>query len=86
MIDVHIDPGTSLEIDNVQHAFSVHIPANDQHVRCSESGWSNVAVVHTLFHQDQRLTAITLHLLDNTDDELIIHIRNLIDFFCVKLF
>ena len=86
MIDLHIDSGTCLKIYNVQHTFPVRIPADDQHIRCSESGWSDMAVVHPLLHQDQRLTAITFHLLNDADHKLVIHIRNLIDFFRVKLF
>ena len=44
-----------------------------------------MAVVDTLLHQHQRLTAIALHPLNDGDNELGIHIGDLVDFLGVPL-
>ena len=73
-------------VTDVQDAPSFCIMPKDQHICGTEAGRCDVAIIHTLFHKDQRLTAVSLHLLDNADHELVVGIGALLQLLRVKLF
>ena len=85
MVSIHIDALSRLEITDMQQTFPVLIFSDDQHVRCPKTRRSDMAVIHPLLHQYQGFDPIPLHLFDNRNDELRIHIGDLIDLLCVKL-
>lgn len=41
-------------------------------------------VVHTLLHESQRFTAVFFHLFDDRNNELYVHIGDLLDLFGIK--
>lgn len=73
-------------VTDVQDASSFYIMADDQHICGTEARRCDVAVIHPLFHKDQRLTAVSLHLLDNADHELVVGIGALLQLLRVEFF
>ena len=85
MVAIHKDALPRLEVADVQQPFSVGVIADYDHVSRPEPGGGDVAVVHALFHQHQRLAPVSFHLFDNGDDEFRVHISDLVDLLRIEL-
>ena len=65
MVSVYENACSRLEIAYMKQTSAVFILADDEHIRRTEAGRSNVAVIDSLLDKRQRFTAVLFHLFDD---------------------